>query len=69
MKDRASKHYLRPVRRPVFGKQLSKGVRNKEAIMEDFTPISELLSGLLSGLAAAILLLLNGLISGIVGAC
>jgi len=36
--------------------------------MEDFTPISELLSGLLSGLAAAILLLLNGRISGIVGA-
>ncbi len=60
---------FRPVRRPVFGKQLSKGARNKEAMMEDFTPISELLGGLLSGLAAAILLLLNGLISGIGGAC
>ncbi len=60
---------FRPVRRPVFGKQLSKGARNKEAIMEDFTSISGLLDGLLSSLAAAILLLLNGIISGIVGAC
>ena len=60
---------FRPVRRPVFGKQLPKGARNKGAMMEYFTPISGLLGGLLSGLAAAILLLLNGLISGIVGVC
>ena len=35
--------------------------------MEDFTPISGLIGGLLIGLAAALLLLLNGGISGISG--
>ncbi len=35
--------------------------------MEDFTPISGLVGGLLIGLAAAMLLLLNGRISGISG--
>ncbi len=35
--------------------------------MEDFTPISGLIGGLLIGLAAALLLLLNGRISGISG--
>ncbi len=35
--------------------------------MEDFTPISGLIGGLLIGLAAALLLLLNGHISGISG--
>ena len=35
--------------------------------MEDFTPVSGLVGGLLIGLAAALLLLLNGRISGISG--
>jgi uncharacterized membrane protein YedE/YeeE len=35
--------------------------------MENFTPLSGLLGGLLIGLAAAVLLLLNGRISGISG--
>ena len=35
--------------------------------MENFTPVSGLLGGLLIGLAAAVLLLLNGRISGISG--
>ena len=35
--------------------------------MEDFTPVSGLIGGLLIGLAAALLLLLNGRISGISG--
>ena len=35
--------------------------------MDDFTPISGLLGGLMIGLAAALLLLLNGRISGISG--
>ena len=35
--------------------------------MENFTPVSGLIGGLLIGLAAALLLLLNGRISGIVG--
>lgn len=35
--------------------------------MEDFTPISGLIGGLLIGIAAALLLLLNGRISGISG--
>ncbi len=35
--------------------------------MEDFSPISGLLGGLLIGLAAALLLLLNGRINGISG--
>jgi len=38
----------------------------KEAMTENFTPVSGLIGGLLIGLAAA-LLLLNGRISGIVG--
>jgi uncharacterized membrane protein YedE/YeeE len=38
-----------------------------EAMMEDFTPVSGLIGGLLIGLAAALLLLLNGRISGISG--
>jgi uncharacterized membrane protein YedE/YeeE len=36
-------------------------------MMENFTPISGLIGGLLIGLAAALLLLLNGRISGISG--
>ncbi len=36
-------------------------------MMEDFTPISGLIGGLLIGLAVALLLLLNGRISGISG--
>jgi uncharacterized membrane protein YedE/YeeE len=36
-------------------------------MMDDFTPISGLLGGLMIGLAAALLLLLNGRISGISG--
>jgi uncharacterized membrane protein YedE/YeeE len=36
-------------------------------MMEDFTPVSGLIGGLLIGLAAALLLLLNGRISGISG--
>jgi uncharacterized protein len=35
--------------------------------MENFTPVSGLIGGLLIGLAAALLLLLNGRISGISG--
>jgi uncharacterized protein len=35
--------------------------------VENFTPVSGLIGGLLIGLAAALLLLLNGRISGIVG--
>ncbi len=35
--------------------------------MENFTPVSGLLGGLLIGLAAALLLLLNGRVSGISG--
>lgn len=35
--------------------------------MENFTPVSGLIGGLLIGLAAALMLLLNGRISGIVG--
>ncbi len=35
--------------------------------MEDFTPVSGLIGGLLIGIAAALLLLLNGRISGISG--
>jgi uncharacterized protein len=39
----------------------------KEMIVENFTPVSGLIGGLLIGQAAALLLLLNGRISGIVG--
>ncbi|MCA1688335.1 MAG: YeeE/YedE family protein, partial [Actinobacteria bacterium] len=35
--------------------------------MENFTPVSGLIGGLLIGLAAALLLLLNGRIGGISG--
>jgi uncharacterized membrane protein YedE/YeeE len=39
----------------------------KEAIVEDFTPISGLLGGMLIGLATTLMLLLNGRIAGISG--
>jgi hypothetical protein len=39
----------------------------KETVLEDFTPISGLIGGLLIGLSTALLLLLNGRIAGISG--
>ena len=42
-------------------------VVGKEEIVENFTPVSGLIGGLLIGLAAALLLLLNGRVGGISG--
>jgi uncharacterized protein len=40
---------------------------SKEAIVENFTPVSGLIGGLLIGLSAVLLILLNGKIAGVSG--
>lgn len=50
-----------------FGTRPSEPRERKDTILEDFTPLSGLVGGMLIGLAATMLLFLNGRIAGISG--